>query len=74
MALTRVPGYVVDTNSAFTLANLTTTSANLGSISNVRITGGTSGQVVTTDGTGNLSFTTGTTTGKAIAMSIVFGG
>jgi hypothetical protein len=38
---------------------------------------GTSGQVLQTDGSGALSFTTpsgGVTTGKAIAMSIVFGG
>lgn len=38
---------------------------------------GTSGQAVTTDGAGNLSFTTissGISTGKAIAMAIVFGG
>lgn len=36
---------------------------------------GTSGQVVSTDGAGNLSFSTpsGISTGKAIAMVIVFG-
>lgn len=37
---------------------------------------GTSGQVVTTDGAGNLSFTTpsgGITTGKSIAMAMIFG-
>lgn len=37
---------------------------------------GTSGQVITTDGAGNLTFTTptaGITTGKAIAMSMIFG-
>jgi hypothetical protein len=38
--------------------NLTVTgSSNLGNIGNITITGGTSGQVVTTDGAGNLSFT-----------------
>ena len=38
---------------------------------------GAAGQVVTTDGSGNLTFSTpssGISTGKAIAMSIVFGG
>lgn len=39
---------------------------------------GTSGQVLQTDGSGSLSFTTpssgGITTGKAIAMALVFGG
>lgn len=38
---------------------------------------GTSGQLVTTDGAGNLSFTTvtpGISTGKAIAMAMIFGG
>lgn len=39
---------------------------------------GTNGQVLTTDGAGNLSFSTvsggsGITTGKAIAMSMIFG-
>ena len=33
-------------------------TSTLGAIANVKITGGTSGQVVSTDGTGNLSFTT----------------
>lgn len=36
---------------------------------------GTSGQAVLTDGSGNLSFgSAGISTGKAIAMAIVFGG
>lgn len=36
---------------------------------------GTNGQVMTTDGSGNLSFTTstGVTTGKSIAMAMIFG-
>ena len=38
-------------------------------------TDGTSGQAVITDGSGNLSFgSAGITTGKAIAMALVFGG
>lgn len=36
-------------------------------------TDGTNGQVVTTDGSGNLTFTTPVTLGKAIAMSLIFG-
>jgi hypothetical protein len=42
-----------------TLANLTVDGiSNLGSNSNVKITGGTNGQVLSTDGTGNLSWIT----------------
>lgn len=38
--------------------NLTVNAiSNLGAIANVRVTGGTSGQIITTDGAGNLSFT-----------------
>jgi hypothetical protein len=55
-------------------ANFTFNGANLGPVANVKIAGGTNGQVLSTDGTGNLNFTTSATTGKAIAMSIVFGG
>jgi hypothetical protein len=43
-----------------TIGNLVTSlTANLGSVSNVRITGGTSGQYLQTDGTGNLSWAAG---------------
>jgi hypothetical protein len=50
--------------------------SDLGSISNITITGGTAGQVLTTDGTGNLSFdnagaTTGYTTKFITANSIL---
>ena len=53
MALTQVQPYMLDTTSniAFTGSNIT-----LGSVSNLHITGGSSGQVLKTDGTGNLSF------------------
>jgi hypothetical protein len=47
------------------LASITTlnvgTTANLGSVNNVIIEGGTDGQVLTTDGDGNLSWTSGAT-------------
>lgn len=46
-----------------TVTNLAVTAeTSLGNVANVNITGGTSGQVLTTDGTGNLSFTTPSTT------------
>ena len=35
-----------------------TAETSLGNVANVSITGGTNGQVLTTDGTGNLNFTT----------------
>lgn len=41
------------------IANLViTTLANLGSVGNVKITGGSPGQFIRTDGSGNLSFAT----------------
>ena len=49
-------------SNAFTItsaSNITlspTSNLNLGAIGNVKITGGSSGQVISTDGTGNLSF------------------
>lgn len=44
-------------NSTVSTGNLTVSGeSDLGSVSNVIITGGTSGQVLTTDGAGNLSF------------------
>lgn len=62
-------------------------SRNLTNIANITASGtislnslifpsadGTSGQGIVTDGSGNLSFgASGVTTGKAIAMAIVFG-
>ena len=42
--------------ASLTILNVSTT-ANLGAVGNVRITGGTSGQKLTTDGAGNLSWT-----------------
>ena len=45
--------------------------SNLGPVGNVKITGGTSGQVVQTDGTGNLSFTTISTSGVSNGTSSV---
>lgn len=42
--------------NGFSIVN--TVSASLGAVGNVKITGGSAGQVLTTDGAGNLSFTT----------------
>ena len=45
---------VIFSNADVTANNLSVTGeANLGPIGNVTITGGTSGQVISTDGTGN---------------------
>ena len=62
------------------LASITTlnvgTTANLGSVNNVIIEGGTDGQVLTTDGDGNLSWTSGATSygnSNVVTLLSVFG-
>jgi hypothetical protein len=53
------PANIILANGDVTTNNITTTGkANLNAISNVIITGGTIGQVIQTDGVGNLSFVT----------------
>ena len=53
------PSNVILANGDITTTNITTTGiSNLNSVANVRITGGTSGQSIVTDGAGNLSFAT----------------
>ena len=48
---------VIDSDGNFFAANLTVSgTSNLGPVSNVKITGGSAGQVIVTDGAGNLSF------------------
>ena len=50
---------IVFANGHVAAASLAVTgTTDLGAVSNVSITGGSSGQVLTTDGAGNLSFTT----------------
>ena len=50
-------GNTVAWNSAvFSSSLLVSGTANLGAVGNVKITGGTSGQAIVTDGSGNLSF------------------
>jgi len=88
MSLTRVEPYIISNTGNLTLANVTVTgnanisgnfrftgsNMSLGSISNVKMTGGSSGQLVQTDGTGNLSFTPSSIAGRTVAWSLLFGG
>ena len=67
-----------DLNITGTLSSTSLSASNLtvGAVT-YPSTDGTDGQVLTTDGSGNVAFETieaGVTTGKAIAMAIVFGG
>jgi hypothetical protein len=68
----------ITSRNVYVNENLTVNGVtNLNTVANIRIAGGVYGQVLTTDGTGNVSFTTpsvGITTGKSIAMALVFGG
>lgn len=69
----------VTTNLIDQSGNLALTGANvsLGAVANVHITGGSSGQVLTTDGAGNLSFATassGTSNARVAGYSMIFGG
>jgi hypothetical protein len=53
------PANIILANGDITTTNITTTGvSNLNAVGNVKITGGTSGQVISTDGSGNLSFVT----------------
>lgn len=79
--VTTATTYVPSAFSTLSVSGVASFSSNV-TISNTRITAngstGTSGQVLTSSGTGaNVYWSTpspGTTTGKAIAMAIVFGG
>ena len=63
---------IVQANGDVTTINFTANGiSNLNAISNVRITGGTSGQFIQTDGAGNLSFTTISTAGISNGTSNV---
>lgn len=55
----------------------TGSNVSLGAVANLHITGGSSGQVLTTDGLGNLSFANasgGTSNARVFGTSLVFGG
>lgn len=63
---------IIQANGDVTTINFTANGiSNLNAISNVRITGGTSGQFIQTDGAGNLSFTTISTAGISNGTSNV---
>jgi len=73
MAFTKLEPKSVNTSATFTFADVNITGnldvnqgINLGSVENVSITGGTAGQVLSTDGTGNLSWADGGTGGGQI--------
>jgi len=88
MALTKVEPYIVSNTGNLSVANIdvsgnatltgnfafTGTNISLGNINNIKATGGTSGQVIQTDGAGNLSFTSSSIAGKTMAWSLLFGG
>lgn len=58
-----VPANIILANGDITTTNITMTGvSNLNSVSNVKISGGSAGQVLATDGAGNLSFITVSTT------------
>ena len=60
------------TSSTVATVNLSLTgNANLGNVSNVRITGGSSGQYLQTDGTGNLSWAAGGGGGGITAQDLL---
>jgi hypothetical protein len=59
------PSNVILANGDITTTNITTTGvANLNAVGNVKISGGTAGQVLSTDGAGNLTFVTTATSGS----------
>lgn len=75
MSNTLVQPYVVDATGSYTFANATVTgTTTLGAVANVKITGGIAGQALTTDGTGNLTFSTQGTAARTMGYNLVFGG
>lgn len=52
--------------------NITAANVTLGAIANVHITGGANTQVISTDGSGNLSFTN--INARVTGYNLVFGG
>lgn len=66
------------TTQLLNIGNLAVTGkANLNSVSNITITGGTSGQYLQTDGAGNVSWanvTSGLSNARSFGFSLVFGG
>lgn len=64
-------GLTFDKTTTTLTANnfVASTSANLGAVANVHITGGSNGQVLTTDGAGNLTFATASSGGTSLSKS-----
>ena len=64
------PANIILANGDITTTNITTTGvSNLNSVGNVKISGGIAGQVLATDGSGNLSFVTVSTAGLSNGTS-----
>ena len=75
MAITQVKPYIVDATATYTLGNVVVTgTTNLGDAGNLTITGGTSGQILTSNGAGGVSFSSAAATAKSIALAIAYGG
>ena len=63
-----IPANIILANGDITTTNITANGiSNLGPVSNLILTGGSIGQVVTTDGSGNLTFTTISTSSNLAA-------
>ena len=56
MAITKLQPFNLDSTGNYTFANINTTTANLGAVGNVKITGGQQAYVLSTDGAGNLNW------------------
>jgi len=65
-----------NTSNTLAVTNIEVTGANLGSASNLVITGGTNGQLLSSNGSGGVSWTsiTSTINSRALVMGIIFGG
>jgi hypothetical protein len=64
----------INVNQTTTTANIqVSATANLGNVSNVKIVGGTTGQVLSTDGTGNLTWIEGAAPLSIYRASLVTG-
>jgi len=74
MSLTKVESSMIDNTANLSLAGA---NINLGNVGNVHITGGSSAQVLSTDGAGNLTWVDQTapsiTTARSIVNAFVFG-
>jgi hypothetical protein len=72
MALTQLEPYMTNSSANYTLANLTVTS-NV-SVSNITATGNISASYYAGNGSLLTGITAGTSSSKAVALNILFGG